>query len=77
MTKLEEAVILAARSMTRDARVTLYELLMIDLDDAEQKEVDEAWAKEIQRRLDDANGPSLDSDEVVARIRRRVDSKDR
>jgi hypothetical protein len=43
MTRLEEAVIKAAREMSRGARVELYERLMIDRNDVDQTGVDQAW----------------------------------
>ncbi len=74
MTKIEEAITMAAREMSRDARVELCHMLMHDLDDAEQKEIDDAWSAEIKRRIDAMDrgeGSSKPSDEVVARLRQK------
>ncbi|HEX3356071.1 MAG TPA: addiction module protein [Tepidisphaeraceae bacterium] len=74
MTKLEEAISQAAREMSRDARAELCHLLMQDLDDAEQKAIDDSWAREINRRIKeiDAGEPLLDGDEVMRQARARI-----
>jgi len=72
MTKLEEAISMAAREMSYEARLELCQLLVQDLD--QQKAVDEAWSGEIKRRLeamDRGEGSSRLSDEVVARLRKK------
>ena len=74
MTKLEEAITIAAREMSRDARVELCHLLMHDLDDTEQKAIDDAWARELHRRMKeiDAGETLLDGDEVMRQARALV-----
>jgi hypothetical protein len=75
MTKLEEATIAAALTMSRDAKVELLDRLMIDLNDDEQKAIDPAWAVEIQRRVERANrgeGDCRPADEVVAELREKL-----
>jgi Putative addiction module component len=74
MTKLEEAFVKAARELSREAKAELANLLLADLDEGEQKAVDEAWAIDIRRRIDAMDrgeGSSTSSDEVVARLRKR------
>lgn len=77
MTTLEETLCAAAREMSRDARVELCHLLMHDLDDAEQKAIDEAWAREINRRIKeiDQGGDLLDGDEVMRQARALLESR--
>jgi hypothetical protein len=72
MTKHEEAVVKAAREMSREAKAQLAHALIADLDRDDQKAVDDAWAIELRRRIeamDRGEGSSKPSDEVVARLR--------
>jgi putative addiction module component (TIGR02574 family) len=74
MTKLEEAITQAAREMSRNARVELCHLLMHDLDDAEQKEIDDSWAREIKRRIDaiDSGEPLIPGEQVMDELRQKL-----
>ena len=61
--------------MSRDAKAELLDRLMVDLNDDEQRIVDEAWTAEIKRRVERANcgeGFSRPADEVVAEIRENL-----
>jgi putative addiction module component (TIGR02574 family) len=74
MTKLEEAFVKAARELSPEAKAELANILLGDLDEPEQRAVDEAWAIEIRRRIeamDRGEGSSKPSDEVVARLRQK------
>ena len=74
MTKLEEAFVNAARELSPEAKAELASILLAELDDSEQRAIDEAWASEIRRRLDAMDrraGSSKLSDDVVARLRQK------
>jgi putative addiction module component (TIGR02574 family) len=74
MTKAEIAVMDDALSLPVEARVQLVEKLIESLNLPTQSEVEEAWAKEVERRIaEDERGEvkMIPGEEVIAELRRK------
>ncbi len=74
MTKAEMAVVDDALSLPVEMRVQLVDKLLQSLNLPTQKEVEEAWAKEVDRRIaqvEKGEVKLLPGEEVLARLRRK------
>jgi len=74
MGKAEMAVMDDALSLPVEARVRLVDKLLQSLNLPTQEEVEEAWAKEVDRRIaEDERGEvkMVPGDEVIAELRRK------
>ncbi len=74
MEKAEMAVMDDALSLPVEARVRLVDKLLQSLNLPTQEEVEEAWAKEVERRIaEDERGEvkMVPGDEVIAELRRK------
>lgn len=65
----------AALALSSEARALLADRLVESLDPLQDEEVQQLWAVEAQRRLDDVRSgrvKPIDGDEALARVRRSV-----
>ncbi|MBX3243364.1 MAG: addiction module protein [Acidobacteria bacterium] len=65
----------AALSLPIDARAILADKLVSSLDESSEKTVDEIWAVEALRRLDEIRSrkvETIDGDEVFDRVRKAI-----
>ena len=69
-----EEIMRSALALPPGARAMLADHLLESLDDPEQKEIDAAWAEEIERRIraiDEGRVKLIPGDEVLAELRSR------
>ncbi len=72
-----EEVKSAALALARDERELLWIDLRLSVEDDKDPDYDEAWAAEIERRIaemDAGLGQPIPGDEVLSRLRERVDA---
>ncbi len=72
MTKAEQKVVDEALSLPLEARVAVVEKLLSSLNAPTQKEIDDAWAEEAERRvaqIDSGEVELVPGEEVFARVR--------
>ena len=69
-----KSVLDAALALPADDRAEIAERLMLSLDEQRQREIEDAWAAEIQRRMDEVDRGEvamIPADEAMRRIRER------
>jgi putative addiction module component (TIGR02574 family) len=74
MTKAPPQLVKKALSLPPEARADLVEQLITSLSDAEQSEIDRAWAEEADRRMRAIEAGEMevvDGEEILKKLRRR------
>ena len=74
MTKAPSQLVKQALSLPPEARADLVEKLISSLDDAEQCEIDKAWAEEAERRMRAIEAGEMevvDGTEILKKLRSR------
>lgn len=69
-----KTILEAALALPPDDRIEIAERLMFSLDEVHQREIEEAWNSEIQRRMDEVDRGEvamIPVDEAMRRIRER------
>lgn len=70
-----DTILSAALSLSAKERAMLADHLLASLDAPNQKEIDEAWAKEAERRMreiDEGKVEAIDGELVMERLRARL-----
>lgn len=73
-----EEILSAALALPPSARAMIADHLLQSLDEPNQKEIDEAWAKEAERRMQEIREgrvETIDSESVMEELRSRFNSK--
>ncbi|MBM4032416.1 MAG: addiction module protein [Planctomycetes bacterium] len=74
MTKAEQKVVDEALSLPVEARLAIVEKLLSSLNGPTQREIDDAWAEEAERRvaeIDRGEVELIPGEQVLARLRAR------
>ena len=69
-----EEILRAALALPPDERAMLADRLLVSLDPPNQKQIDAAWAEEIERRIreiDDGKVETIDGELVMQKLRER------
>ena len=69
-----DEILSVALSLSPDERAMLADLLLVSLDSPNQKQIDEAWAEEIERRIreiDEGKVEMIDGELVMQKLRSR------
>jgi putative addiction module component (TIGR02574 family) len=75
MTQATQRLLEQAMALPADEKIRFAEELLASLDPADQKEIDAAWAEEIDRRIADydaGRAQAIPADEVFRRLRERA-----
>ena len=74
MSGKSKSVLDAALALPADERAEIAERLMLSLDEQRQREIEDSWAAEIQRRMDEVDRGEVamvPADEAMRQIRER------